>query len=224
MATKIALQYFKALQQNTGIAPKKDTTNENWQFLGGGSKLNASDIFYDDSNSQLNVYNVQQLGEVLSQKDTELLNKINGLKAANIKIDTISGLNASNVQQAAAALNQKIYNIYDTSRKVPINDYALINNEKYNFYRVFCVKEVELIEDGKEHMLAVKYDTVNRANIVRHSITLVGGQKTICFSGSCSAANGFDFRANIYSGELQLYYTIYSAHSFYKIIFFIDYY
>ena len=182
-----------------------------------------------DKNSTLgpiykNVTNVQQLGEVLSQKDTELLNKINGLKAANIKIDTISGLNASNVQQAAAALNQKIYNIYDTSRKVPINDYALINNEKYNFYRVFCVKEVELIEDGKGHMLAVKYDTVNRANIVRHSITLVGGQKTICFSGSCSAANGFDFRVNIYSGELQLYYTIYSAQSFNKIIFFIDYY
>ena len=163
-----------------------------------------------DKNSTLgpiykDVTNVQQLGEVLSQKDTELLNKINGLKAANIKIDTISGLNASNVQQAIAALNQKIYNIYDTSRKVPINDYALINNKKYNFYRVFCVKEVELIEDGKEHMLAVKYDTVNRANIVRHSITLVGGQKTICFSGSCSAANGFDLRVNIYSGELQLY-------------------
>ena len=182
-----------------------------------------------DKNSTLgpiykDVTNVQQLGEVLSQKDTELLNKINGLKAANIKIDTISGLNASNVQQAIAALNQKIYNIYDTSRKVPINDYALINNEKYNFYRVFCVKEVELIEDSKEHMLAVKYDTVNRANIVRHSITLVGGQKTICFSGSCSAANGFDLRTNIYSGELQLYYTIYSAQSFYKIIFFIDYY
>ncbi|WP_297295768.1 phage tail protein [uncultured Brachyspira sp.] len=182
-----------------------------------------------DKNSTLgpiykDVTNVQQLGEVLSQKDTELLNKINGLKAANIKIDTISGLNASNVQQAIAALNQKIYNIYDTSRKVPINDYALINNKKYNFYRVFCVKEVELIEDGKEHMLAVKYDTVNRANIVRHSITLVGGQKTICFSGSCSAANGFDLRVNIYSGELQLYYTIYSAQSFSKIIFFIDYY
>ena len=130
----------------------------------------------------------------------------------------------TNVQQLGEVLSQKIYNIYDTSRKVPINDYALINNEKYNFYRVFCVKEVELIEDGKEHMLAVKYDTVNRANIVRHSITLVGGQKTICFSGSCSAANGFDFRVNIYSGELQLYYTIYSAQSFNKIIFFIDYY
>lgn len=197
------------------------------------SKIQDNDVFTfnltPDKNAALNpiyqnVTNVQQLGEVLSQKDTELLNKINGLKAANIKIDTISGLNASNVQQAAAALNQKIYNIYDTSRKVPINDYALINNEKYNFYRVFCVKEVELIEDGKEHMLAVKYDTVNRANIVCHSITLVGGQKTICFSGSCSAANGFDFRVNIYSGELQLYYTIYSAQSFNKIIFFIDYY
>ena len=197
------------------------------------SKIQDNDVFTfnltPDKNSTLSpiykdVTNVQQLGEVLSQKDTELLNKINGLKAANIKIDTISGLNASNVQQAAAALNQKIYNIYDTSRKVPINDYALINNEKYNFYRVFCVKEVELIEDGKEHMLAVKYDTVNRANIVRHSITLVGVQKTICFSGSCSAANGFDFRTNIYSGELQLYYTIYFAQSFYKIIFFIDYY
>ena len=198
-----------------------------------GSSVQQGDVFTfnlaPSKNSTLNpiyqnVTNVQQLGEVLSQKDTELLNKINGLKAANIKIDTISGLNASNVQQAAAALNQKIYNIYDTSRKVPINDYALINNEKYNFYRVFCVKEVELIEDGKEHMLAVKYDTVNRANIVCHSITLVGGQKTICFSGSCSAANGFDFRVNIYSGELQLYYTIYSAQSFNKIIFFIDYY
>ncbi|WP_440148648.1 phage tail protein [Brachyspira intermedia] len=69
-----------------------------------------------------NVTNVQELGEALNekntilqsnitslqQKDTELLNKINSLKAVNIKMDTISGLSASNVQQGLQALNNKI--------------------------------------------------------------------------------------------------------------------
>ena len=54
------------------------------------------------------VANVQQLGEALNQKDIELLNKINNLKAVNIKMDTISGLSASNVQQGLQALNNKI--------------------------------------------------------------------------------------------------------------------
>ena len=54
------------------------------------------------------VANVQQLGEALNQKDIELLNKINNLKAVNIKMDTISGLSASNVQQVLQALNNKI--------------------------------------------------------------------------------------------------------------------
>ena len=54
------------------------------------------------------VANVQQLGEALNQKDIELLNKINNLKAVNIKMDTISRLSASNVQQGLQALNNKI--------------------------------------------------------------------------------------------------------------------
>ena len=85
------------------------------------------------------VANVQQLGEALNQKDIELLNKINNLKAVNIKMDTISGLSASNVQQGLQALNNKIngsiFNLIPNG-----NEYkhpTELFNGKPVYYRVF---------------------------------------------------------------------------------------
>ena len=74
-----------------------------------------------------------------TNKDTELLNKINELKAVNIKIDTVNGLSASNVQQGLQALNNKIngsiFNLIPNG-----NEYkhpTELFNGKPVYYRVF---------------------------------------------------------------------------------------
>lgn len=131
MATKKILQFFKAKKDNNGIPPVKDTTNDNWEYLGAsGGFAEAIDVSFDNSKTNLEYIS----GYNFPKFKAEIPNVIN-LVLSNILTNEEYTANITKQEDGSYILNTSITNFYlSASQKAIVLEIKSIEGETNSLF------------------------------------------------------------------------------------------